>query len=155
MKQVLIRKGGAVVADVPAPRVEPGEVLVSVRASCISVGTEMSGVRSSGVPMWKRALQQPEKAAQVVQLVATQGLARTWKLVEAKRDEASPTGYSAAGVVVQVGAGVDDLAPGDRVACAGAQCAHHAEFIRVPRNLCVPLPEGLDWEAAATVTPAS
>lgn len=152
MKQVLIRKGGAVVADVPAPRVEPGEVLVSVRASCISVGTEMSGVRSSGVPMWRRALQQPEKAAQVVQMVATQGLSRTWKLVEAKRDEASPTGYSAAGVVVQVGAGVDDLGPGDRVACAGAQCAHHAEFIRVPRNLCVPLPEGLDWEAAATVT---
>jgi predicted dehydrogenase/threonine dehydrogenase-like Zn-dependent dehydrogenase len=152
MKQVLIRKGGAVVADVPAPRVEPGEVLVSVRASCISVGTEMSGVRSSGVPMWKRALQQPEKAAQVARMVATQGLSRTWKLVEAKRDEASPTGYSAAGVVVQVGAGVDDLGPGDRVACAGAQCAHHAEFVRVPRNLCAPLPEGLDWEAAATVT---
>jgi predicted dehydrogenase/threonine dehydrogenase-like Zn-dependent dehydrogenase len=152
MKQVLIRKGGAVVADVPAPRVEAGEVLVSVRASCISVGTELSGVRSSGVPMWKRALQQPAKAAQALQLAATQGLRRTWSLVEAKRDEANPTGYSAAGVVVEVGAGITDLAPGDRVACAGAQCAHHAEFIRVPRNLCVPLPDGLDWESAATVT---
>jgi len=140
------------VADVPAPRVEAGEVLVDVRASCISVGTEMSGVRSSAVPMWRRALQQPEKAAQAMQMVAAQGLRRTWNLVEAKRDEANPTGYSAAGVVVQVGAGIQDLAPGDRVACAGAQCAHHAEFIRVPRNLCVPLPDELDWESASTVT---
>jgi predicted dehydrogenase/threonine dehydrogenase-like Zn-dependent dehydrogenase len=152
MKQVLIRKGGAIVADVPAPRVEAGEVLVNVRASCISVGTEMSGVRSSAVPMWRRAFEQPEKAAQVAQLVATQGLRRTWKQVEAKRDEANPTGYSAAGVVVQVGPGITDLAPGDRVACAGAQCAYHAETICVPRNLCVPMPEELDWEGASTVT---
>jgi predicted dehydrogenase/threonine dehydrogenase-like Zn-dependent dehydrogenase len=152
MKQVLIRKGGAVVAEVPAPRVEAGEVLVNVRASCISVGTEMIGVRSSGVPMWKRALRQPEKTAQALQTAATQGLRRAWSQIEAKRDEANPTGYSAAGVVVQVGAGIQDLAPGDRVACAGAQCAYHAEIIRVPRNLCVPVPDGLDWEDAATVT---
>ena len=152
MKQVLIRKGSAIVGDVPAPGVEAGEVLVSVRVSCLSVGTEMSGVRSSALPLWKRALQQPEKVAAAVQMVATQGVKRTWSLVKAKLDAAHPTGYSAAGVVVEVGAGIQDIVPGDRVACAGAQCAHHAEFIRVPRNLCVPLPEGLDWESASTVT---
>src|SRR5205807_2260558 len=42
--------------------------------------------------------------------------------------------------------------PGDRVACAGAQCAHHAEVIRVPRNLTVALPDNLDFPAASTVT---
>jgi predicted dehydrogenase/threonine dehydrogenase-like Zn-dependent dehydrogenase len=152
MKQVLIRKGSAIVGEVPAPGVEAGEVLVSVRVSCLSVGTEMSGVRSSAVPMWKRALQQPEKVAAAVKMVATQGVQRTWSLVKEKLDAAHPTGYSATGVVVEVGAGIRDIAPGDRVACAGAQCAHHAEFIRVPRNLCVPLPDGLDWESASTVT---
>jgi predicted dehydrogenase/threonine dehydrogenase-like Zn-dependent dehydrogenase len=152
MKQVLIHKGSAIVGEVPAPGVEAGEVLVKVRVSCLSVGTEMSGVRSSAVPLWKRALEQPEKVAAVAQMIATQGVRRTWNLVEEKLDVATPTGYSATGVVAEVGAGIRDIAPGDRVACAGAQCAYHAEFIRVPRNLCVPLPDELDWESASTVT---
>jgi predicted dehydrogenase/threonine dehydrogenase-like Zn-dependent dehydrogenase len=152
MKQVLIKKGGAVVAEVPAPAIEPGEVLVRTRVSCLSVGTEMSGMRSSGIPLWRRVIQQPEKVASVLQMVAAQGLRRTWSLVEEKRDAAHPTGYSAAGVIVEVGAGIEDLAPGDRVACAGNQYAHHAEMIRVPRNLCVRLPDELDWESASTVT---
>jgi predicted dehydrogenase/threonine dehydrogenase-like Zn-dependent dehydrogenase len=63
-----------------------------------------------------------------------------------------PTGYSATGTVIEVGEGIGDLAPGDRVACAGAQSAHHAEIIRVPRNLVVPVPEALGDEAASTVT---
>jgi len=152
MKQVLIRKGSAIVGEVPAPGCEAGEVLVRVRVSCLSVGTEMSGVRSSGMPLWKRVLQKPEKVASTVQMLATQGVRRTWSMVEEKLDEANPTGYSAAGVVVEVGAGIRDIAPGDRVACAGAQCAYHAEFIRVSRNLCVPLPDDVDWESASTVT---
>jgi predicted dehydrogenase/threonine dehydrogenase-like Zn-dependent dehydrogenase len=152
MKQVLVHKGAAIVADVPAPGADPGEVLVAVRVSCLSVGTEVSGIRHSGVPMWKKVLQQPEKLGTALRMVANQGLRRTWSLVEERRDAAHPTGYSATGIVVAVGAGVQDLRPGDRVACAGAQSAHHAEFIRVPRNLCVPLPEELDWESASTVT---
>jgi predicted dehydrogenase/threonine dehydrogenase-like Zn-dependent dehydrogenase len=152
MKQVLIHKGAAVVTDVPSPRVEPGEVLVRVRTSCLSVGTEMSGVRQSAIPLWKKALHQPEKVATTLRMLATQGIRRTWSLIEERRDAAHPTGYSAAGVVVETGSAIRDLAPGDRVACAGAQYAHHAEFIRVPRNLCVLLPEDLDWAPASTVT---
>lgn len=112
----------------------------------------MSGVRASGVPMWKRAIQQPEKVADVLNMVATQGIKRTWSLIKEKRDAAYPTGYSAAGTIVAVGDEVSDLSVGDRVACAGAQYAHHAEYIRVPRNLCVLIPEELDWESASTVT---
>jgi predicted dehydrogenase len=152
MKQVLISRGNAVVTNVPAPRAEAGEVLVAVRASCVSVGTEMSSVRQSAVPLWKKALQQPQKVAMTLKMLASQGVSRTWSLIESRRDAAHPTGYSAAGIVVEVGSGVQDLAPGDRVACAGAQYAHHAEFIRVPRNLCALIPEGLDWIHASTVT---
>ncbi len=152
MKQVLIHNGSAIIAEVPAPSIEAGEVLVRVQASCLSVGTEMSGIRSSAVPLWKRALSQPEKAKALLKMTASTGLRRTWSLVEEKRNATYPTGYSAAGIVEEVGAGVNDIVSGDRVACAGAQYAFHAEFIRVPRNLCTCLPESLDWESASTVT---
>ena len=65
---------------------------------------------------------------------------------------ARPAGYSAAGIVLQVGDGVEGILPGDRVACAGAQCANHAEIIRVPTNLMTPIPEGVSFEDASTVT---
>lgn len=61
-------------------------------------------------------------------------------------------GYSAAGVVIAVGQGVNDLAPGDRVACAGAGRANHADYVSVPRNLVCAVPEGADLKVAATTT---
>ncbi len=152
MKQVLIRSGGVVVEDAPAPCVEPGTALVAVQRSCISIGTELSAIRTSNLPLWKRALRQPQTVKWLFETVATQGLAATRALVEAKLSRSQPTGYSAAGVVLEVGAGVDDLQRGDRVACAGAQCAYHAEVIRVPRNLTVPIPSGLGVDEASTVT---
>ena len=152
MKQVLIRQGQAVTEEVPAPLVEPGTVLVRVSHSCISVGTEMSGLRNSNLPLWKRALKNPEKVKRVFELVASQGLSRTKSQIEGKMAAGDPTGYSAAGEVIAVGEGVDDLFVGDRVACAGAQCAHHAEVIRVPRNLAVPIPDSLGYPEACSVT---
>jgi len=152
MKQVLIKKGVAHAAEVPIPLIEAGEVLVRVQASCLSIGTELSGLRGSAVPLWKRALAQPEKAINVLKRVSDVGLRRMWGLIEEKREAESPTGYSAAGVVVAVGADIHDLAIGDRVACAGGQYAQHAEYIRVARNLCVLIPGGLDFEVASTVT---
>lgn len=152
MKQVLVKKGQSVVEEVPTPQVEPGTVLVQVDYSCISIGTEMSGVKASGLPLWKRALKQPDKVKRVIQMVASQGFAQTRSLVEGKLSTGIPVGYSAAGIVMEVGEGVKDIRPGDRVACAGAQCANHAEVICVPRNLTVPVPNGLDSIDACTVT---
>ena len=152
MKQVLVRQGEVVVHEVAAPLVEPGTVLIRVAASCISVGTEMTGVQASGVPLWKRALAQPAHVKRVVDMVASQGIARTFDFVRGTVGAELPIGYSAAGTVLAVGEGVEDLSPGDRVAGAGAQCAFHAEVIRVPRNLCVPVPDAVGVDAAATVT---
>lgn len=152
MRQVLVRQGEILVHQVPDPEVEPGTVLVRVVNSCISVGTEMSGVKASGVPLWRRALAQPAKIRRVAEMVAAQGLGRTLDFVKGTVGAELPMGYSASGTIVEVGAGIDDLAPGMRVACAGAQCAFHAELIRVPRNLCVPMPETLDFGPAASVT---
>lgn len=152
MKQVLIKQGQVVVEEVPAPLIEPNTILVQVSYSCISVGTEMSGIKQGSTPLWKRAAQKPEKLVKVVNMVMTQGVARTTSAIQGKLTTGEPTGYSAAGTVLAVGQGIDDLQVGDRVACAGAQCAHHAEVIRVPRNLAVPIPEGLGFAEASTVT---
>lgn len=152
MKQVLIRRGDAVADDVPAPAVEAGTALVAVQRSCISVGTELSGLKRSGMPLWQLAARYPEHVKKAVQTVATLGLSRTWSLVQGQLTAGTPAGYSAAGIVVQVGAGVDGIRPGDRVACAGAQCAHHAEVIRVPQNLMTVIPASVSFEDASTVT---
>jgi predicted dehydrogenase/threonine dehydrogenase-like Zn-dependent dehydrogenase len=152
MKQILFQKGHAIVAEVPVPVIGPNEVLVRVRVSCLSVGTEMSGVRSSAMPIWKKALQRPEKVVSTLKMASAMGVKHTWSLVQEKHDAVHPTGYSASGVVMDVGAKIHDISKGERVACAGAQCAYHAEYICVPRNLCTPLPSELDWENSSTVT---
>jgi predicted dehydrogenase len=152
MKQVILRQGAAVVEQVPAPVVEPGTVLVAVDHSCISVGTELSGLRTSGLPLWKRALRQPQNVRKALQLMVSAGPKRTWSLVRGQLAGGSPSGYSASGVVLEAGPGVEDLEAGERVACAGAQYAHHAEVIRVPRNLVVPVPAGVPPREASTVT---
>ena len=61
-------------------------------------------------------------------------------------------GYSAAGVVMAVGEGVNDLTPGDIVACGGATKANHADYVSVPRNLVCKVPEGCDPLAACSTT---
>ncbi len=152
MKQVLIQKGQALLADIPAPCVEAGTVLVRVDHSCISIGTEMSGVRASGIPLWKRALKEPENVKKAMQMVAAQGFKRAHSEIRSRTTAVRPSGYSAAGVVLEIGAGVTDLAVGDRVACAGSEYAFHAEVIRVPRNLTVPIPDELSFAEASTVT---
>ena len=152
MKQVLIKQGGATVEQVPAPQVEVGTILVRVDHSCISVGTELSGVKASGMGLWKRALNRPQDVKKVLQMVSTDGIASASSRIRSKIVSGQPTGYSAAGVVLETGPGVIDIKQGDYVACAGASYAYHAEVVCVPRNLVVPMPEGLNFKEASTVT---
>ena len=72
----------------------------------------------------------------------------TYRQARARLDMPVPLGYSAAGVVIDVGEGVPGIREGDRVACAGHPYAGHAEIISVPRNLVVPIPSNVDFEDA-------
>ncbi|MDI9408120.1 MAG: zinc-binding dehydrogenase, partial [Candidatus Pacebacteria bacterium] len=152
MKQVLIKAGAVQVTEVPPPALAAKEILVRVERSCISSGTELAGMRMSGMPLYRRALKQPENLAKVMMMVKEQGLKRTLDRVQGKLAAGSPTGYSAAGFVVAVGDQVTGFAVGERVACAGAGIANHAEFIAVPVNLAVAIPPEVDMSDAATVT---
>jgi predicted dehydrogenase/threonine dehydrogenase-like Zn-dependent dehydrogenase len=88
----------------------------------------------------------------LVDVARNQGVGAARDIVQGKLATGEATGYSLAGAVVEVGDGVTDLAVGDLVACAGAESAFHAEFVRVPRNLTVAIPEGVDLASASTVT---
>ena len=135
--------GKAVVQQVPAPQASPKNILVRVAHSCISVGTEIAGVKMSGLPLYRRALKQPHHVKRVLQIMRDQGIKRTFQRVTGQLAAGLPAGYSAAGVVVDVGPEVELFQIGDLVACAGAGVANHAEMIDVPVNLAVKLPDGL------------
>eukprot|EP00913_Durusdinium_trenchii_P013404 g12585.t1 len=151
VKQVLYQQGQTFVEDVPAPRVEPGGLLVRVDHSAISVGTEMHGIRTSAVPLWKRALKNPQLLKRAYQFAKNQGVGNTRRLLQEKANAVLPLGYSTAGTVLETGAGVEEFQPGDRVACAGNQNAYHAEIIYAPSNLTVAVPDNVELADASTV----
>ncbi len=151
MKQVLIKKGQAVVAEVPPPVALPGFLQVEVRASCVSPGTEMAGLANSAKSLWQRAMEQPDKAKMALAQMRAQGIVAVWKRAKEKFDREGVCGYSAAGVVADVGPGADGFVRGMRVAVAGAGMANHAEIVAVPVNLAVPVPEGVGFDEASTV----
>ncbi|MGW1764541.1 bi-domain-containing oxidoreductase [Streptomyces sp. NPDC002073] len=157
MKQVVqnYKSGELALLDVPVPGCKPGGVLVRTVYSLISTGTELMKVSEAGMSMVGKARSRPDQVAKVVQSVATNGLPATYRKVMGKLDSYTPLGYSLCGVVEQVGAGIDDVAVGDLVACAGNEHALHAELNWVPRNLYARVPDGLAPRHAAFGTVGS
>ncbi|MFK8843759.1 bi-domain-containing oxidoreductase [Streptomyces sp. Ac-502] len=157
MKQVVqnYKSGELAVLDVPVPGCKPGGVLVRSAYSLISTGTELMKVSEAGMSMVGKARSRPDQVAKVMQSVATNGVPATYRKVMGKLDSYTPLGYSLCGVVEQVGTGVEDVAVGDLVACAGNEHALHAELNWVPKNLYAPVPDGLAPRHAAFGTVGS
>ncbi len=132
-------------AEVPCPQVGTGQVLIQTRASLISAGTEKMLVEFSKANLLSKARQQPDKVKQVLDKMRTDGLMPTLEAVFRKLDEPLPLGYCNVGTVLDVGAGVHDIRPGDRVASNGP----HAEVVCVPRNLCAKIPDSVSDEQAS------
>lgn len=152
MLQAIIKKGIVLAEEVPAPLVSDGSVLIQVSASCISAGTEMSGVINSGKPLIKRAMEQPAQVRKVLNMAKSVGISKTLAKIKGTLDAGNPTGYSISGVVVGLGKGVSAFKIGDRVAAAGAGIANHAEFVDVPVNLVMSMPREISFRDASTVT---
>ncbi|MEV7018137.1 bi-domain-containing oxidoreductase [Streptomyces sp. NPDC093991] len=157
MKQVVqnYKSGELTLLDVPVPGCRPGGVLVRSAFSLISTGTELMKVSEAGMSMLGKARSRPDQVAKVVQSVAANGVPATYRKVMGKLDSYTPLGYSLCGVVEQVGAGTDDVKVGDLVACAGNEHALHAELNWVPKNLYVPVPDGVAPRHAAFGTVGS
>ena len=153
MKQLFqdLRTHAITVGEVPSPGCQPGGVLVRTRVSLISSGTERAVVRLGNTNLLGKALERPDLVKSLFQRLRTTGVASVVATVRAKLDRAMALGYSAAGQVLEVGEGALEFHVGQRVACAGAGYASHAERIWVPRNLCVPIPDNVDYDSASFV----
>jgi predicted dehydrogenase/threonine dehydrogenase-like Zn-dependent dehydrogenase len=154
MKQVAQRPrdGRVSVEEVPPPALRPGWVLISVRVSLISTGTERSKIDLGRKSLIAKAHARPDLVRQTLNKARSDGIASTVAVVRDRLAGLSPLGYSIAGVVEAVGTGVDGVAPGDRVAGAGAGWANHASTTAVPKNLVARVPEGVDLADAAYAT---
>lgn len=152
MKQVFIRHGKIQVSDVPAPALPANNILVEVSKSLISTGTEVATLNQSGQNLASKVVNKPAEALKVIQSLKVRGVSKTWALIENKLDELIPMGYSCSGRVLAVGEQIQNLMVNDRVACAGAGLANHAEVVSVPKNLTVKIPEGVTDSQAAFVT---
>jgi threonine dehydrogenase-like Zn-dependent dehydrogenase len=109
------------VGEAAVPEIGPEQVLVRTVVSGVSAGTE------------KRKLFTPELGPNDVR--------DPWPAI-------GGFGYMAAGVVEQVGAAVQHVAPGDR-AFAGRTWGGHREFIDAAGSSVVRLPAELGWVEAA------
>ena len=147
MKQILhnLQNGTTELVEAPSPRAGTGQLLIQTRRSLISAGTERMLVDFGKAGWIDKARQQPEKVQMVLDKVRTDGLLTTVDAVRTKLAQPIPLGYCNAGVVLEVGAGVEGFKPGDRVASNGS----HADLVRVPQNLCAIIPDGVEDDAAA------
>ncbi|MCA1907039.1 MAG: bi-domain-containing oxidoreductase [Magnetospirillum sp.] len=158
MKQVIqsARSGKLALKQVPAPQVRAGSVLVRTRASLISAGTERMVIDFAKKSLAGKAKERPDLVRKVMDKARRDGVLATFRAVMARLDEPMPLGYSAAGEVVAIGAGLEGaFHVGQRVAIAGAGLANHAELNVVPRNLVAPIPDGVSDEEACFGTLAS
>ena len=157
MYQILqnVKTGETTLETVPPPALKSGGVRVRTAASLISAGTEKMLIDLAQKSYLGKAKARPDLVKQVLNKVQKEGLWNTFQKVMSKMERPMPLGYSAAGIVEQVGGDVRGLQVGDRVAMAGAGYANHANVNFVPKNLVAKMPEGVSFEEAAYSTVAS
>ncbi|MGH9580181.1 MAG: Gfo/Idh/MocA family oxidoreductase, partial [Terriglobales bacterium] len=158
MKQVIhsARRNEGQVVEVAAPVARRGEVVVRTCASLLSSGTERMAAEFAGMNLLQKAVARPDLVRQVIDKARREGILTAVQAAFSRLDQDLALGYSSAGTVVELGPGVTDLEVGDRVACAGAGYAVHAEVVAVPRLLVAripvarrPVPGGTTAEAPA------
>jgi len=154
MRQVVqnFKTGVVSVEEVPAPILRRGCVLVKNTASLISAGTEGGTVRLGKMSLLGKARARPEQVKKVLQALRTEGILATVNAVSRSLDLPIPLGYSCAGIVEATTDGARDIPAGTPVACGGAGMALHADYVVVPRNICVPIPQGVSFQQAAFTT---
>jgi polar amino acid transport system substrate-binding protein len=145
------RSGALRVIDAPAPRAGRGSALVASCVSLISAGTEKQIVDLARSSLAGKAIARPDLVRQTLRKAKAEGILPVARKVFAKLDTPIPLGYSLAGTVAEAGPD-SGVQPGDRVACAGAAIANHADYNAVPRNLMVRIPAGVSDEDASFVT---
>src|SRR5690625_2445441 len=149
-----LKSGKMEILEVSFPSLGDGEILVRNHFSVISSGTEGKTVSDARKGYIAKAKSRQKEVRQVIEMVKTNGLLPTYKLVMNRLEAPSPLGYSTSGEVIAIGRGVKNFKVGEFVACGG-NTAKHADVIAVPKNLAVKVPEGVPLSEAAFTTIAS
>lgn len=154
MRQVTqnYKSGEIRLEEVDWPALKPGGVLVRSHYSVISTGTEGMKVREGKLSYLGKARARPDQLKKVLNTLKQQGFVATYQKVMNKLDSLTPLGYSLAGEVIAVGADAAEFHVGQRVACAGAGYANHADVNFVPKNLVVPVPDNVELKHASFAT---
>jgi len=153
VKHVLqsLATGKTLVADVPEAAAYGSRLLIQTSVSLLSSGTERMLVDFGRAGWIRKVRQQPDKVREVIQKMHSDGIWAALEAVKAKLDVPLSLGYSAVGIVRDVGPGVRGFRVGQRVVSNGA----HAEVVAVPQNLCARVPEQVpDEQAAFTIVAA-
>jgi len=154
MKQVLqnMQSGKTSVIDVPVPQARPKTALIKTAASLVSAGTERMLVDFASKNLIRKAQSRPDLVRQVMDKAKREGIIPTIGATLNRLDQPLTLGYSSAGTIVASGTGLKGFRVGERVACAGAGYAVHAEYAVVPQNLLAKLPDNVDFESGAFAT---
>lgn len=154
MKQIVqnLKNGKIEVVEVPIPSIDNKFVLVENVYSLISAGTEKKSVDFGKSSLIKKAIQRPDLVKQVLSNLKKEGLNTTLTKVSNRLDALTALGYSSAGIVKSSFDDNNEFKQGDRVACAGQNYASHAEYINVPQNLTVKIPDNVSFEDASFTT---
>ncbi len=150
MKQLIqdLKNGQTLLEEVPAPQITAGAVLIKTTRSLVSLGTERMLVEFGKAGLIQKARQQPDRVVQVLDKMKTDGIFPTLEAVFNKLNQPLPLGYCNVGIVEAIGKGIKGLRVGDRVASNG----NHAEYVCVPENLTIKIPDNVsDEEATFTV----
>jgi predicted dehydrogenase len=150
----LPRTGAFAVINVPPPGVPPRGYLVCTTASVISAGTERAAISFGRQNLLQKARSRPDLVRRTLDKARRDGIGAAFGSARERLDRWAPLGYSLSGTVIAVGDQVDanDIRVGDRVACAGASQAVHAEIVAVPQRLTVKLPDNVSFEIGAFAT---
>jgi len=153
MKQLLqdLAKGHTTIVEAPFPQASSQSIVINSTLSLISDGTERMLVDFGKANLVQKAMQQPEKVKVVLEKIKIDGLVSTLDSVRSKLKQLIPLGYSNVGIVTEVGSGVSNFAAGDRVVSNG----HHADMVKVSKNLCAKIPDAVDNESAVFTVLAS
>tara|TARA_B100000787_G_scaffold168617_1_gene157718 strand:+ start:8362 stop:10485 length:2124 start_codon:yes stop_codon:yes gene_type:complete len=145
LKQILqnLSNGETSLVDVPSPVNIKSNLLIATKKSLVSAGTERMLVDFGKSNLLNKARQQPDKVKMVLNKVFTDGVFTTIDAIKSKLDQPLSLGYCNSGIVLE--SDVSSFAVGDRVVSNG----NHAEVVRVPKNLCVRIPDGVDDESAS------
>lgn len=151
MKQLIqnLKDGNLELKDVPVPLCKSGGILVKTVNSLISIGTEKSLIQLGQQNLVGKAMARPDLLKRVIEKANKEGYLKVYQEVMNRLDEPFPLGYSASGIIVEVGRDVDEYTVGDAVAMSGAGFANHAEYNYIPRNLSVRIPQNVSMEEAA------